>query len=198
MAERLLKTFVCLAGIFLLVTLGMLALQARNTLRQADALMSDATTRLDDTSRNANAILIQAGLAADQARLVSIEQRRQLSAISKRALVLLDHADNLLVTATGTVDKLGVDTDASLKEIPQVMRDLDASIKTFNETAADPNIKKTLANVASTTQHTSETMAHVEKAADGVQKRVDQMLKPVSLLRRTGEAALKYFLWWLK
>lgn len=95
--------------------------QAAHVLLQQSTLVTqNANRRISDTSQNLNAILIQAGLAADQVQQASREQKKYWENISG-------------------------DTDKALKSLNAGARGLDQNMSDLHALLADPHLKDALA-----------------------------------------------------
>lgn len=79
-----------LTGVALLaiMTFGLVKLELRTSslADRVDGLLTDVQKRIDGTFQNTNAVLIQAGLAADEVRLTSITEHKYLASISRETL----------------------------------------------------------------------------------------------------------------
>jgi len=210
-AERGLALLFRAAGVFCLACCGLFFWQLRNTAREientvhdTDAAVREAQKRVADTSQNLNAALLQVGLATDEARRASVEQRQYWNRISRETI-------GLISDARGTVRQTGSDINGVARDLHDVAGDLHsvagATMSSLNGLGplmdqgtgalgaaktllADPDITKALKNLADSSQSVAATTANVEKMSEDVQKRVHQMTQPKSL----GKALLSWLL----
>lgn len=135
-----------------------------------DARAQHLQDKLDGTFQNANAILLQAGLAADQARLASQDQREFAKQLDQKLLALADRADMSLTQVTGDLHQTSHDLHETLVTLPPLTRSLTATVDSANALLADPNIPRTLKGLADTTDQTAATMREVTKTSANVAK----------------------------
>jgi hypothetical protein len=201
--------FLKLSACFSLIALGLLFLQvrqetkqtgleARQVLAETHALVVDTRKKVDDTSSNLNAILIQAGLAADQARLASIEQREYLKLLNTNLDKTFAHANMVLIQAQTTLAQVGDTTQkvgedvhgtseatiVALKELVPLLAQARATLESAQKRVDDPAITSTLQQVDATMKAVTGTLQNVEKMSVNVEKRVQQLMKPASLTKR--------------
>jgi ABC-type transporter Mla subunit MlaD len=195
-----------IAGAFTLIAMGLLFLQVRQEVRQTGiearamitetrALVADARSKVDDTSSNLNAILIQAGLAADQARQASVEQRDYLKQLNGNLDRTFSHVNELLAQAQDTTQTVGGDvhqisqaTVTALNGLPPVLDQANKTLAASEKVISDPNIPATVAEVNKSMVAVTGTMQNVEKTTAHVEKKVDEMTRPVSWVKRVFTA----------
>jgi DNA repair ATPase RecN len=66
----------------------------------------NANKRVSDTAQNANALLVQLGLASDEVRRAAIEQRRSLRRTDRQVAGLMASADQAVRDLDGTINGL--------------------------------------------------------------------------------------------
>jgi uncharacterized protein YoxC len=187
-----------------LIAVSLFLFQLRSTVQHADAVLDQvkATTvelqaRADGTSQNLNAILIQAGLAADQARLASIEERQYLRAISKETFQVLASAKETVDTLSGTLKSTGQDLHSvsiSLVATTGHLNDLldqgNTTLRTANGVIGDPAVPQTLQNLQKASLETARATASLAGAASDIQKKVHDLTRPVSLVKQVFTSLL--------
>ncbi len=195
-----------LAGIFALVCCGLFLRQLQNTARElqvsiqdGDAAIKDVQRRLDDTSQNLNAALIQAGLATDEARRASVEQRQYWSRISQETIALIGDADRTVNGLNETQAGVGRDfhgtsqeAEAALKEVAPLLRELQGTAARANSLVGDPNIGRSIQSFASSAENLDRTMVSVAGVAHDVQARVHDLTKPRKWVVTVGEKLLDW------
>jgi hypothetical protein len=156
-------------------------------------LAEESKKRVEHTSQNLNAILIQAGLASDEARRASIEQRQYLKTLNKQVSQDLVQFHRVLVAAEKTINKVGqeseltvaalrpvlVQTESTLAEAENTLEQLTKTSENLAKTTGDPNIPKTLA-------HTEKITANLEEASEDVKKKVKEITKPANWWKSVG------------
>lgn len=149
--------------------------RAEAVLISADVAIKNTNKRVSDTAQNTNAVLIQLGLAADQAQQAAREQRVYWSENSQqttRALVNLNafvtNTDRRLNTelfpaATATLQTLNAETAARSIDIhnlvESVRQPLDAATLKIN----DPNIEATIENIQKISGNLADATGDVKK-----------------------------------
>jgi hypothetical protein len=189
-----------IAGTVLLVRdIHCLLLDADSTMRHADAMTVEAQTTMRATSQNLNAILIQTGIAADQARLAATEQRaywektsldsdktvKALRLTIDRAALLLSHTDQQLNDLTfpnlnAQISQVGQSGVSSAKA-------LESSADALHDLFADPHLSGLVVNLDQTSASLSQTAAsgaHVAKFYE------TKLTKPASLAKTVLLGAL--------
>jgi hypothetical protein len=217
-AEHGLALLLRVAGVFCVACCGLFFWQLRNTAREvqntvreiqhtvrdADMAVRDTQKRVADTSQNLNAALLQVGLATDEARRASVEQRQYWNRISRETI-------GLIADARTTVRQTGNDIDGVARDLHDAAGDLhsvagasvdalngvgplmDQGTRTLgaaNALLADPEITKSLKNLAESSQSMAATTVNVEKMSEDLQKRMHQMTQPKSI----GKAVLVWLL----
>jgi uncharacterized protein YoxC len=114
-----------LAGTALLVvmTVGMwkLGLKVDSTIDHVNELITDTQKRMDGTFQNTNAVLIQAGLAADQVRLTATTERSYIAGISRETLIAVKTANASLEDLDGMIkDTRQIATGVSTETLPKI------------------------------------------------------------------------------
>ena len=206
------------AGVFSLICIGLFLWQLRNTaqeiqktVRDADAAVQESQKRLADTSQNLNAALLQVGLATDEARRASMEQRQYWNRISRETIGLISDARATVRQTGSDIDGVAADVHGFAGDLHGVAGDLhevagatlnslnglaplldqgNRTLVTANTLLADPDITKSLKSLADSSQNVAATTANVEKMSEDVQKRIHQMTQPKSL----GKAILGWVL----
>lgn len=180
----------CLGLLRLEEQIQLTAQELHKTAEAATSLTLEAHGRLVGTSQNLNAILLQAGLASDEVRRASMEQRKYWNQAGAQTVQLLGAASSAvdgLNTATHDLDNsIGKITDSTvlaMDAIPPTLKalqqPLEASTRTLNDASLileSPTIAATMANV----QHTTETIDHSTKTIDTFLTRIT---KPASVVK---------------
>lgn len=147
----------------------------------ADAAVRAEQKDLHGTSQNVNAILIQAGLAADQARLAALEQRQYWNRTAietdktvKAARKIIDRTgqqlnDETLPAVTDAVSALRFATEEieyqasnSLQTIPVVMKSADQTLADIDKLTINSDLLGTLRNVQGITANVNSTTKMVD------------------------------------
>lgn len=204
MMERLLSLAKLAAWSGLACLLLTLAWQVRSTglklnatIDQVEQTTAETHKRIADTSSNVNALLIQLGLTADEARRAAIEQRAywdKAGAETVRALGktndVLDQANRTLSSVDESQRRIADQTIAALSSLPAsvqaatgAMNQAAADLRSANTILQDPNIPQTLAHLNSTASHLDSTSASIDVA-------VKRWTKPVPIWRSIFMGAL--------
>lgn len=154
-------------------------------------LVKDTRKKVDDTSSNLNAILIQAGLAADEARQASIEQHAYLAQMNKNLDQTFSEINLTIAQVRDTTQKVGGDvhetsqaTVNALNGLPPLLNQADKTLQATEKVITDPHIPATLNQIDQTMTAVTGTMQNVEKTTGHIEKRVQQLTKPASLTKR--------------
>lgn len=181
--SRARDTLACLVLLALLFVAG----GVYRVVRDADALVKEANTRMVGTSQNLNALLIQAGLAMDNVRRASESQK----AVSTKTLALLDSANALLLHTQKNTDEITLHTVQAMDGVKPVLAQLTLTLQDVNKLVSDQNIPLILGNLNDTSkqavltmQHTDETMSHVDAMTGEAQGWLHKELKPPSVAKR--------------
>lgn len=172
-----------LAAIFLLVCAGLFFLELRQTTKEvkaetvavqkltadADAAVLDVQSRLKDISQNVNAALIQVGLATDETRLASIEQREYWGKVSKETILAVKDARALIQASTAGVNQTsqdlhGVVTTAQLDlvTLDSTLQSLDSAVRDADRNfASNPDAARALKSLADSAEEINRTTADV-------------------------------------
>jgi uncharacterized membrane protein YdfJ with MMPL/SSD domain len=186
------------AGIFALVCAGFFFLALRHTSQEIDLtaqdtrkLVAEAQVRLKDTSQNLNAILLQTGLAADEARRASVEQRQYLDTIAKKTIDVLTQTQSTIAQLGDTTQKVGGDvhtmseaTVTAVDSLPSLLEQANKTLQATEKVIADPNIPRTFENVNKVSESLAVTADNVAKTSDHIEKKVAQLVKPASFMKR--------------
>ena len=199
------------AGVFCVVCCGLFLWQLRNaarelqnTARDADAVVKETQRRVEDTSQNLNAALIQVGLATDEARRASVEQRQYWNRISRETIGLISDARTTVRQTGSDIDGVAADVHgfagdlhgtagdvhevagaavASLKGLAPLLEQGNRALGTANTLLADPDITRSIKGLVDSSQNVAATTANVEKISEDVQKRVHQLTQPKPLAK---------------
>lgn len=199
-----------LAGlIWVAVELALAARTARGALEQSQATLAEAQERLAHTSQNANGVLIQLGLAADQWAGASREQRtywRRTAAETEAAMrelrlaagkmnqellprlaASLEANDRRLDLLTGeAVFALRQTTDSLQPALEELARAAGGAADRMN----DPALAETFAQTRIAAANLAASSAHIEQATADVARAVRRATRPMGWLRRAGLALL--------
>ena len=187
-----------LCGIFALLELGLLFHESRKLADDARAVMTETQgaikridERIDGTSRNLNAILIQAGLIASRFEDLSrgledtaAEQRAYWAELKTRTLRSLDGADQAVASLEELIRNTDVSLNARLSPNAETAlisaNDLLqrtaagiqansnatlAAIESANRAINSPQIAESLSAAQSSLQHIDMVAAYLEQAA---------------------------------
>ena len=167
--------------------------------------IQEAQRRVAHTSQNANAVLVQLSLAADQWRLASMNQAkyaRQLEAALDETTNMVREGRRTLEVAREQIERNGNASQKAIEEVgavaagaQTVLGHADEGVRFItNASASLPRIAEHLAdasaNTASSAKHVEATTASLASAAESV----DQALKPLRTAQGKLKAVLKFLL----
>src|SRR5438046_8000832 len=165
---------VVLAALAVLLTalamfLVFLALQVKTTGGKVDAAIDEMTQttaearkRLVDTSQNMNVILIQSGLAADEARRAAIEQRAYWNQAGAETVTAIRQIQQTTKSVDDSQKQIAQATVMSLQSLQPAAQ---ASTEAMQQAANDlESLNKILAdqNIAQLIEHLKQTAAHLD------------------------------------
>ena len=181
---------------------------SNQNLRALNTLLEESHVRLVDTSRNTNAILIQIGLATDNARRASEAQesyQQHLESILTKVetsvealnstIVRTDHNLNteLLPQAVQSLKETEQATAAVTATVQQIGTDISPVLQAATALLEDPNIKASIANIETSskntvaiTAETAEIAKNMNLTTQHIEKAVDKATKPGSLAVKAG------------
>ncbi len=154
-----------------------------------------AGQELRATNQNVNAILLQTGLAADQARLAAAEQRQYWNATAKQTDLtvravrqLIDRTDrqlndSLLPGVESNSTQVSAAAEVSLEALAH---SADVLTKQLN----DPHVASLAAHLDGSAQNVEETTAHLSAASADIEVKVHQMTRPASFALRVGKTLI--------
>lgn len=147
------------------------------------------------TSQNLNAILLQGGLAADEARRAATEQRNYWNATAKqsdltvRALrQLIDRTDRQLNDKL--LPEIALETEHISSSAQVSFQAAGHSADILTEQLNDPHILSLAAHLDQSSANIEEATKHLDAASADIEKKVHQMTKPASFALRVGKAIL--------
>jgi hypothetical protein len=163
-------------------------------------LAEESKKRVEHTSQNLNAILIQAGLASDEARRASIEQRQYLKTLNRQVSQDLVQFHRVLVAAEKTINKVGqeseltvaalrpvlVQTESTLAEAQNTLEQLTKTTANLATTTGDPNIPKIIAHTEKTTDNLAAASVDVKESTGMLKEKVKDITKPANWWKRVG------------
>ena len=173
--------------------------------------LSKLSDDLHGTSQNLNALLIQAGLTADQARLAAQEQRAYWAKNSLETHKLLTHADEMVKhldqisvivgmdlheqvsrNGAGLTANL-VDLQTGIRNISNAADDLDRTVLHLNSSMyqADPFVTATLTNLNVTSANISSTSENVAATSKDIRDKVHQLTRPAKWYMAVGGMVLE-------
>lgn len=199
-----LLTVSCLGIGLVSLKIAKLADQATSSLVQTQQDLQKVSDEIHGTSQNLNAVLIQLGLTADQARLASMEQRaywrknsletHQVLASVKRTVDDADLGLQVLVVAAdkqlnGTGEKL----QSSLLHLGNVADDMDRLMLHTDQTLyqAGPSVQATLDNVQKTSASLAAASDSIAGASKDIEVKVHQLTRPAKWWMTVGGAILE-------
>lgn len=119
------------------------------------------------------------------------QQQQYWKQVGPRTIALLDKGNTLLDSSTALIGQTKTDEQQVSGQLVGVLEATHQTLDSTNALVQDKAIKQTLANLdASTsnavqiTQHLDSTANHIDGMSLALEKRVDQMLKPASLVKR--------------
>ena len=195
---KFLKALLLISGIICLLSIAGFFVQTiylekelRNAVKDSDALVLEAHTRLVGTSQNLNAILIQVGLASDEARRAAIEQRAYWSKNSQEMTGLLTDARTVLSSVQKTtedvdlkLDEITQSTTSALDAIPPTLEQSRTTMAAATNSLNAATVLISDPNIPSTLKHIDATAGHIEGASAAIEVRVKQLTKPASLIKQ--------------
>lgn len=179
------------------VSIGLLSITSRvnRLLDDTDAAVTEirvATVQtnkeIQSTSQNVNALLIQSGLVADEARRAATEQRQYWNLTAKQTDLtvrafrqLIDRTDRqlndkLLPDLTAQTDSFSASAQASLAASTQ-------AIGTLNSRLADPQISLLLGSLGVSAKHLADISANADAMSGDMKLAVHRLAKPPSKFR---------------
>jgi len=208
---KLLKCVGLLAVTITVVTVGGyvcdVLIETKATAVKTQEVLTEAQRRIKDTSQNANAILIQVGLAADEWRRASESSKSYNQKVTK----ILDDSDAMLVATNEKLSNVLDQTAATMGDIGVVSKRLEGDVKpaldaatiSFNNisvaagnvalTVADPSIQKTLVNIEATTENLKTTSdelisigKHIDNSTANIDKAVERSTRPATFAAKAG------------
>lgn len=152
----------------------------------ADAAVLDIQGQVTGVRQNLNAVLIQLGLTADEARRASIEQRTYWKQIGAESVIAVRHADGLIVAATDTINRTGDDLHGvttgvqfDLQTLDKVLLDLEAVAANADRNLANnPDLPRALKSAADGMEQINRTTANLEQTSADVRDRVHALTHP--------------------
>lgn len=153
---------------------------SRTVMGEAIALTVSANARFESvqgdlhgTSQNVNAILLQAGLAADQARLASRDQREYARRFDAKLSAIADSADVAIRSASADIHQSTLDVHEVLKDMPATVTGINDMVTTSNRMLSDPNIGGSFNAIRLTAERSMSAMSHIDAIASNVEKMSD-------------------------
>lgn len=185
--------------------LALAARAARGTLEQSQGVLAEAQERLAHISQNANGVLIQLGLAADQWAGASREQRtywRRTAAETEAAMRELRLAagqmnqellPRLATSLEANDRRLDVLTGEAVFALRQTTDNLEPALGELARAAAgaaermnDPALAETVEQTRIAAANLAASSAHVALATEDVARAVRRATRPMGLLKRAG------------
>lgn len=195
--------------LFLVILVITATRDAHELSEQSKLTMVNLDRRVSDTSQNVNAALIQLGLATDEVRRASIEQRRYWSDTAKettrtiasvRSLVertdvelnerILPETNALLVRTNGTLEEIRPRMVDLLDQGTRATSDLDVGVLLLNKRLGDPKIDGALGNMVMASGNVAVATGALAEASKDVRERVHQATRPASFAVRVGSTLL--------
>jgi hypothetical protein len=132
-----------------------------------------------------------------EVRGASEDERIALQSQNKRILDVLDQTETALINLQSAVDDIDKNTGkvseasvAAVTQLQPLLIESTNSIKAAGVLLSDPKLTQTAANLASSTEHISQMTAHLEHTTDQIDHKVEEMLKPASLIKRIAGEVL--------
>jgi len=129
------------------------------------AVVKHNQEKVDGTLQNVNAILLQTGLAADQARRVSQEQHDFLLRLDKQVLAAVPVAQGQIVRVSDDLHGVVQSLQTSLAPVPALLTSLRETVDKTGKLADNPDIPRALTALADATENANKTLAHVDGVA---------------------------------
>jgi hypothetical protein len=203
---RQILVLVLLGGcVWLAGELALASRAARGALEQSRAALAEAQERLAHTSQNANGVLIQLGLAADQWAGASREQRtywRRTAAETQAAMQelrlaagqmnqeLLPRLAAFLDANDSRLDLLAGEAVFALRQstdnLEPVLEGLARAASAAADRMNDPALAETVEQTRIAATHLAASSAHVEQATSDLAQAIHRVTRPVSWLKRAG------------
>ena len=180
-----------LAGIIVLARVDRLV-------RDTDQAMLDTQAEIHGSIQNTNAVLIQLGLASDEWRQASIEQRTQLLKTSKETTLAVHDLRTMIAHYDADAVKLGEQLDAVGPGLKEATRALKGAADVLN----DPAIPASLKNVEAISRSTTKSSEHIEhilgkgtEIADDAQGKFHAMTHPTKKQLILGFLKTAFLTW---
>jgi hypothetical protein len=193
------------AAIWLVAELALATREIRTASAEARALLTEANIRLVQTSQNANGVLLQLGLAADQWAQASREQReywnrtaaeteatmRELRATAEQVNQVV--VPQIVASLQANDKRLDVLTGEAVFALRQtvdnlapVLEELGAAARGAAERMNDPALADTAQQLSIAAEQMARASLHIEQATDDVAIAVRRATRPVGLLKRSA------------
>lgn len=170
--------------------------EARITLRLADPVMGNVNSTTQELAEMAR--IGSAAMQAETKRIDASTKELQKTEASARLLIVRTdeslnggpHVDGLLPQATESVKSIGIVSARAVTDLDRISTELEPSLESlargtesFAQTAADPAIEKTLANLESVSESSAGIARDAKESADLAEAKLKQALKPASMVK---------------
>jgi hypothetical protein len=184
------KVFLCIAIGFAFVAAGLFlqdlrkaAVELQKTAIATTSLVQEAHARVMGTSQNLNAILLQVGMASDEVRRASVEQRAYWNQLGDESVKFLQDSrvtiDALQTTATDADRDLARISDSTVEALDSVPPAMQSATKTLDaSTKAVSDAAKILESPT-----IPETQQHIDNISSSLDVWVKRVTKPASVVK---------------
>jgi hypothetical protein len=187
-----LATLCCVA--FAFVSMGLFALQLRNSVRssaakldavadESKAAIIEARKNVADTSKQLNVVLLQSSETMNQIRHVSMAERDFAKSANERTLAVLDELERTARSVNDSQKQIARASVAALQSLrpaaetsAQAMQQAAEDLESLNVILRDQNIPATLA-------HVNDTATHLDSMSTSLDVAVKRWTKPGSFFK---------------
>jgi hypothetical protein len=163
-------------------------------LDDVQALVVETKERLVYTSQDLNAVLLHTDQVVGNVARLSEQQAH----IGKKSLEVLDNVnvvlrrtDQVLTQVQDATEHIDSATVATLQDLQPVLSQSRNTLVDLDRLVSDPSLKKSLDNTAAITANAVTATNNVALTTARIDHKVEQMLKPVSLIKRIASTVLQ-------
>lgn len=161
---------------------------AHDVIGRADGAIAEGQRRMVDTSQNANGVLIQLGLAADQWAQASAAQRKSLAVWSQQTTEILALTKSALTKFDTEFNGNTLpEVTAALRALRKTIEDIQPALASLTEASAgaaktmnDPAIMESLAEIKALLEKANVMLASGNVTAANVQAMSEDLRKAVA------------------
>jgi hypothetical protein len=193
-------SFLCLMLCFVALEARPAVAQAGDVVASADRLIHESQRRIAQTSANANAVLIQLGLAASEWRRASERQQEYAAgvlAILKRTETTLSAVEEAARGANAATESTAVSLQVAIKgielSVAGVALEAQAAVKVASQQAGNPDIGASLAAARQAAEQAATTAANLAHATESVKLALEPLRKTSGRLKKLATWVIDRF-----